>query len=158
MILVIIIIIFLVMPDYSFSRIFRAHTISKDYIAPTEPISINTPKGIISSNIANTNDSREQGLSGVKNLNPDSGLLFVFPSKSTYGFWMKDMNFALDIVWINEFKEVVGVSANVLPSTYPDVFYPPTDVKYVLETNAGTAEKFGLKKGIKLDFLDINAQ
>ncbi len=131
------------------SFIFRDSFISKDNIGF---LNLKTPNSVIKVQLADTDATREQGLSGVKFLEENSGMLFVFPNSSLYGFWMKDMNFALDIVWIDEYKQVVAIEENVSTSTYPSVFYPPVAVKYVLEINSGKAKDFGLKKGVKLDF------
>lgn len=94
----------------------------------------------INIDIADTPAEREQGLSGRVSLPDDYGLLFVFDTPGDYGFWMKDMNFAIDIVWINAEKKIVGVENSVSPATYPNVFYPKEPVLYVLEVPAGFAK------------------
>ncbi len=131
------------------SFLFKDSLISKDSMVF---LNLKTPNSVIKVQLADTDAAREQGLSGVTFLSEDSGMLFVFPDSSLYGFWMKDMNFALDIIWVDEFKQIVGIEENVSTSTYPNVFYPPVVVKYVLEVNSGKAKDLGLKKGIKIDF------
>ncbi|MDQ2932930.1 MAG: DUF192 domain-containing protein, partial [bacterium] len=83
--------------------------------------------------IAKTPSTRELGLSGRAGLEADEGLLFMFPTAGSHGFWMKDMNFPIDIVWIDSSKRVVGVTENVSPDSYPQTFLPPQKVQYVLE-------------------------
>jgi len=96
---------------------------------------------------------RQKGLSGRESLSPKSGMLFVFDSSSEKNcFWMKDMKFAIDMVWIDDQKNVVTVTQNVGPDTYPSVFCPEVSVKYGLEINAFSAEKYGIKTGEKLSF------
>lgn len=95
--------------------------------------------------VANTDALRVKGLSGVDKLKSNEGMLFIFPKEGNYGFWMKDMNFPIDIIWIDRDLKVAGVAKNVLPSTYPQAFYPPTPVPYVLELPAGTFDANGLK-------------
>ncbi len=99
--------------------------------------------------IADTMRSRTQGLSGRASLAENSGMLFVFPASFKYGFWMKDMNFPLDMVWIRDGK-VVGVTADVPPPSgflsLPS-YFPPEAVDEVLEINAGTAAKLDIKAG-----------
>ncbi len=95
--------------------------------------------------IANNASPRALGLSGRESLEDGSGMLFVFPEVGKYGFWMKDMNFPIDIIWINNEMRVVGVEKNIAPDTYPDSFYPPGDIKYALEVPGGYFDKYSLK-------------
>src|SRR5690242_15708811 len=50
---------------------------------------------------ADTPAKQQQGLSGTASLPLDQGMLFIFPKDGTYAFWMKDMNYSLDIIWID---------------------------------------------------------
>lgn len=115
-------------------------------------IDFTTPKGTIKVMVADTDASREQGLSYRSSLPANQGMLFVFDDPGMYAFWMKDMHFPLDMVWINSDKMVVGVSRDLSPDTYPSTFPPPSPVPYVLEINAGSADKLGLVSGAKIDF------
>ncbi|OHB06180.1 MAG: hypothetical protein A3A26_01405 [Candidatus Zambryskibacteria bacterium RIFCSPLOWO2_01_FULL_47_14] len=90
--------------------------------------------------IADSDAERAQGLSGRQVLETETGLLFIFDEPGFHGFWMKDMKFPIDIVWLGNDFEVIGVEKNVSPNTYPQVFYPPRAVKYVLELNAGESD------------------
>lgn len=101
--------------------------------------------------IASSEAARTRGLSGRTNIRSDYGMLFVFPNKDRHGFWMKDMLEPIDIIWISDARTVVGVEANVSPQTYPNVFYPPEPVRYVLETRAGEAARLGLLPGTRLN-------
>lgn len=101
--------------------------------------------------IADTMISRAQGLSGRPSLGENEGLFFIFSSPGSNGFWMKDMNFPIDIVWISGGK-VIGFSENLQPQPNKTVFslpvyYPPGAVDQVLEINAGAVAKYGLKEG-----------
>ncbi|MDB5189206.1 MAG: hypothetical protein JWL82_163 [Parcubacteria group bacterium] len=82
---------------------------------------------------------------------PDNyAMLFVFPEKARYGFWMKDMLVPIDITWLNDDGTILLVDHGVSPSTYPEVFYPPVPVKYVLETRAGYATAHNWEEGTKV--------
>src|SRR3989339_101380 len=60
--------------------------------------------------IANTEAERTAGLSGKKGFEKNiGGLLFVFEKPEYHGIWMKNMNFPIDIIWINKELTVVGV-------------------------------------------------
>ena len=96
----------------------------------------------ISVEISDTDEERAQGLSGREDLALGTGMLFVFENPAIHGFWMKDMKFDIDIVWINEAGDVLGVEKNISPDTYPEVFDPDEPVKYVLELKAGEADKY----------------
>ncbi|MBP6857738.1 MAG: DUF192 domain-containing protein [Candidatus Pacebacteria bacterium] len=87
--------------------------------------------------IADTDEQREQGLSNTQYLEPNTGKLFVFNNPGDYGFWMKDMNYPIDIIWIDKNTKIIGISKDLRPETYPEIFYPPSEVVYVLEVNAG---------------------
>lgn len=111
-------------------------------------ISLNGQKFNIT--LANTNESRAQGLSGTHSLPQNEGKLFVFDTPDTYGFWMKDMNYSIDIIWFDQDWSVVGLQQNVAPQTYPKVFYPQNSALYVLEVNAGLSNSLGLGLGDKV--------
>jgi len=101
--------------------------------------------------VADSPAEREIGLSYRKSLPEDQGLLFVFEKPDFYGFWMKDMNFPLDFLWINENFEVVDISKNITTSTYPDLITPKSPAQYVLEVNAGLIDKKAWKIGDRLE-------
>lgn len=113
---------------------------------------IKTPKGVIYAFVAKNPTTRAQGLSGYGSLDVDKGMLFIFPSLKVQGFWMKDMNFPLDIVWIDSDRKIVGVDSNISPKTYPKTFFSPSKIQFVLEVNAGIAEKLGLMTGTRVVF------
>lgn len=85
--------------------------------------------------IADTKEKRGLGLSGRPALPADGGMLFVFDQPGNYGFWMKDMNFPIDIVWLDANKKIIGTTKNLQPKSYPQIFYPPAPIKYALEIN-----------------------
>lgn len=99
---------------------------------------------------ATTNAEREKGLGGRNEIPQNYGMLFVFPKDGSYGFWMKDMLVPIDIFWLNDKGQVVSITTDVATSTYPDVFYPTTPARYVLETAAGFARDHFIKIGTPL--------
>ena len=90
----------------------------------------------ITAEIADTQEKRELGLSGRPALPADQGMLFVFDQPGRHGFWMKDVNFPIDIVWLDENKRTISITKNLQPNSYPQLFYPPQDIKYALEIKA----------------------
>ncbi len=110
---------------------------------------------IIRAEIAQTPEAREQGLMFREHMPKNSGMLFIFPRPHAYRFWMKNCKFPLDIIWLNEKKEVVYLVEKAPPcSVDPCPQYGPTDREalYVLEVAAGLSQKIHLKVGMSLRF------
>ncbi|MCH8049079.1 DUF192 domain-containing protein, partial [Patescibacteria group bacterium] len=91
---------------------------------------------ILQVEIADTQEKREKGLSNRESLQENRGMLFLFEKPGRYGFWMKEMNFAIDIIWIDKDKSVTEITKNVDPKTFPKVFYSTEAVQYVVSTRA----------------------
>jgi uncharacterized membrane protein (UPF0127 family) len=98
--------------------------------------------------ILTSEDEREKGLSGTPSLATDRAMLFVFPNDSKWGIWMKDMNYPIDIVWLDSGHKVVHMVKNAQPSSYPDtIFQPERPARYVIELVSGTIERTGISIG-----------
>jgi uncharacterized membrane protein (UPF0127 family) len=97
--------------------------------------------------IADDHCKKELGLSGRSGISEGQGILFVFDSVGNYGFWMKDMNFSIDIIWLDQDFKVVGIEKSLSPSTFPKVYGTVFDSKYVLEVSDGFVEKNSIKVG-----------
>lgn len=123
-----------------------------DASTSTDSILIKAPKAEINAMVADTSTELANGLSGKESLAETDGMLFVFEVPGKYGFWMKDMQFPIDIIWIDGSKTVLGVTSDVASSTYPNLFLPPADNSYVLELNSGAAMRFGIATGTVLTF------
>lgn len=102
--------------------------------------------------IADDNNEKEKGLSGRKSLKESSGMLFMFDVSGDYVFWMKDMKFPIDIIWINENLSIVHIEEGVIPETYPITFKSPSESKYVLEVSSGFSSKNNFKIGDRVEF------
>jgi uncharacterized membrane protein (UPF0127 family) len=100
--------------------------------------------------IAQTAEERSKGLSGKQSMSDDRGMLFVFETAGIYGFWMKDMHFPLDFIWIKD-GIVVEISKNVPVENDSDltIYKPNQPIDSVLEVNAGWADKNEIKIGDK---------
>lgn len=103
--------------------------------------------------LADTEKEREQGLSGHNPLLDNEGMFFIFEKPEIYPFWMKDMLFPIDIIWINQDFKVNYIEKNALPESYPKSFSPNDPALYVLEVNAGFSEKNNLKIGETVKFI-----
>lgn len=102
--------------------------------------------------VADSDQERMQGLSGREGLAQNEGLLFVFEKEGYHGFWMKDMNFAIDMAWIDKDKKIIHIESDVSPDSYPKVFSPNFPSLYVLETKANFLKNAGIKIGDLAEF------
>lgn len=100
--------------------------------------------------LAETEDQRKKGLSHRDGICDNCGMIFIFDKKGEYGFWMKDMRFGLDIVWISNAK-VVHMEKNI-PPDFTSVLRPTKEADMVLEIKAGKADELGLKIGDEINF------
>ena len=113
------------------------------------------PQGEIQAQLANTLTARELGLSYRDKIGDNEGMLFVFDKPDIYAFWMKDMNFPIDMIWFSSTGQVVHTEENLATSTYPKAFANKPKAQYVLEMNAGMAKKYGLYLGSKVDLSKV---
>src|SRR3990167_11489633 len=100
--------------------------------------------------VSNTEALREKGLSGHTPLTDQQGMIFVFSDNNVRYFWMHEMTFPLDIIWINSDHTIAGISRDLpicLPNAYCPDYSSQTPVKYVLEINANLAKQWGLQVG-----------
>ncbi|HEY4480168.1 MAG TPA: DUF192 domain-containing protein [Candidatus Paceibacterota bacterium] len=97
--------------------------------------------------IADMGEERVRGLSGRESLPANTGLLFVFEKEEKHGIWMKDMNFPIDIAWLDKNKQIIHIEHNVSPDTYPKIFTSNAPALYILEVNASFFEKSNIKIG-----------
>lgn len=99
--------------------------------------------------VADTDKKRIKGLSGTKSLLQNTGMVFIFDREDMQGIWMKDMNYSIDIVWLDSLCRVTGLK-NAGPDSYPEVFLPIMPSKYVLEVPSGSVID-GINIGDTLD-------
>ncbi len=98
---------------------------------------------------------QQKGLGGRESLAPNAGMLFVFDQPTAQSFWMKDMKFDLDFIWIND-HQVAEITPNVkAPNGESDqqlpIYTAQTAVESMLEVNAGWAEAHKIKVGDRVD-------
>lgn len=105
--------------------------------------------------VADTDRLRSKGLSGKLSMPQNYGMLFLFPKAGYYTFWMKDMSFPLDFVWIRD-KKIVDMTLNVehpKRKSDPLPYYSSKEtVNAVLELNAQSVAKYGLHVGDSVSY------
>ena len=108
----------------------------------------------ISVEVADTVEKRSLGLGKRPGLKNGWGMLFVFEKRKQHGFWMKDMQFPLDIIWLDNHR-IVYILRNVQPAksgVIPPVMTPPVAGNFVLEIDAGRADELKLQIGQRLKY------
>ncbi len=118
---------------------------------PEETLSIDGATWTVE--LATTVVEQTRGLSYRPSLASGTGMLFIFPSPGVQNFWMKDMHFPLDMIWIGSDGTVAGFAENV-PAPAPNtalwnlpVYTSPAGVSEVLEVNAGSVAKYRIQVG-----------
>ena len=99
---------------------------------------------------AHSSDAQQKGLSDTLHLDQDRGMLFWYDHMAERCFWMKDMRYALDIVWLDGKKKVLHIERNLTPQSYPQAYC--TVSQYVIELNTGEANKSKITVGEVLSF------
>ena len=101
--------------------------------------------------VVRTPEEREHGLMSRDRLASGQGMLFIFDESGDYAFWMKNMTFSIDILWLDEAKSIVHIEENVPPCKADpcSLYSPGVEAKYVLEIPAGDSRRRNLVKGQK---------
>jgi uncharacterized membrane protein (UPF0127 family) len=118
-------------------------------------VSVTVKSLVLVADIAATDEQRTKGLSVKDSLAENEAMLFVFDNEAEHTFWMKDMKFPIDIIWIDINKTVVHIERNLQPCSSEllcPAYKPIDDSLYVLETVGGFAEKHDIAKGTRVDF------
>lgn len=113
----------------------------------TAKVSINNTT--FTAEIADTAKKQEIGLSEKTSLDSDKAMLFPFGKPYYYRFWMKNMKFPLDIIYIQNNK-IVEIFEEVKPPTNnenPEILVPKETADTVLEINAGLSKQNNIKTG-----------
>ena len=104
--------------------------------------------------VADTLKKRSLGLGKRTSLKKGWGMLFVFEKRKPHRFWMKDMQFPLDIIWLDNHRivHIIHKAQPVNSKVEPEVMTSPVPVNFVLEIAAGRAVKLRLKTGQRMNF------
>ena len=132
--------------------------------APTDPYASTYATGsevVIDGNtvdiaLSTTTTEIDQGLQDRPTLGANDGMLFVFNKASIYQFWMPNMSFSLDMIWIGSDNKIVHISRNAPPLLDPSKpvwFKPSSPAQYVLEVNANYAATHNIRIGDAVQFV-----
>ncbi|MEK7559146.1 MAG: DUF192 domain-containing protein [Patescibacteria group bacterium] len=107
--------------------------------------------------VAKTEKDKQIGLSKYKKIENERGMVFSFSKANYYPFWMKEMKFPIDIIYINDGK-IVTIYRNVptpKDKLSPPVYNSTKPADTVLEVNAGLSQKYNFKEGDTVSFSNI---
>jgi len=137
-----------------------AAAIGRSFVAGVKNPPLETGRAILGGEIfrvelARTVGERALGLSGRGDLGERDGMLFIFGAPAVHRFWMKDMLFPIDIIWINGGR-IIGFAENAQPEPGKRVwelavYSPPEPAGMVLEVRAGTVARLGVNVGDNLE-------
>jgi hypothetical protein len=108
----------------------------------------------VQAELAQTDAKRQRGLMFRDSLAENQGMIFIFDKEDRYGFWMKNMRFPLDIIWIDAEKRIVDIKKDV-PACREEsceTLMPAAEAKYVLEVQSGFTDRRGIKIGDRIEF------
>ncbi len=105
--------------------------------------------------IADDEVSRRKGLSILDRIKDNEAMLFIFDDIDYHNFWMKDMKFSIDIIWLDDNKKVIYEKKYARPSDYPSIYEPDVKSLYVLEFRYNFIDENNIKIGDSLYF-DFN--
>ncbi len=100
--------------------------------------------------LAATDEQRIKGLSSLEKLNENEGMLFLFDQPSKQGFWMNEMKFPIDIIWLDTNSRVIHTERNLEPCRIfmaCHVYTPQVDSLYVIELRSGFTNDHSIKNG-----------
>jgi uncharacterized membrane protein (UPF0127 family) len=107
--------------------------------------------------VTETLEDKRQGLSIFEEINENQGMLFEFPEENYHSFWMKDMKFDIDIIFLDKDKKVIQIFENVQKDSYVNEknyksYMPKLKSKYVIEIRSGESKKNRIKPGDAIIF------
>jgi uncharacterized membrane protein (UPF0127 family) len=134
-------------------KLFSANDISGCNVTYRHDTRIKVGSGsYIDAEVPESTQQKEVGLGGRSCIGAEQGMLFVFNKQDQYDFWMKNMKFPIDIIWINENKVAIDITSNISPATYPKTFTSKQTARYVLEIQSGKAQQLNISEGTHLKF------
>lgn len=128
---------------------------ASEYKCAYDHAEVFTPDGtLIRVEVADTVEKRRLGLGKRSHLRAGWGMLFIFDVRKRHSFWMKDMHFSIDIIWLDNYR-IVHIEHAVPPpllGTSPPLYTPRNPANFVLEIAAGQAKALKLDVGDSLKY------
>ena len=147
---IIIIAVVVFIPKEESQQVDLTYQVTEEQVPPVE---IRFPNShSIQVEVVESSEDRQRGLSHREYLAEGHGMLFL-SDRRPQSFWMKDMNFDIDIIWIDN-NVIIGFETNISHEKIPlESYLSPVPVDKVLEVNAGFVNKNSLEIGDMLDIM-----
>ena len=101
--------------------------------------------------IAENDAERNKGLMYRPYIPDSTGMLFIFPEPRELGFWMKNTQIPLDIMYVDANKKIISIQKHTKP--FSEESLPSNGVaQYVVEVNAGFSDRNDIKPGDVVSF------
>lgn len=108
--------------------------------------------------LAVNDDQRRKGLSGRQSLSRDAGMLFVFPTERTLSFWMKNVSFPLDIIFMDSERLITGIQTMApqygVGEDLLKIYKSDSPSMYALEINGGISAQLGIEVGMRVSLIE----
>lgn len=144
---IIILALAILLPAATVSFFKTNHQWEQSFLQPAKNIKVGDTPIIVA--IADSSAEITQGLSGRTGLENNQGLLFIFPEADYQTFWMKDMRFDIDMIFIRD-NIIVDIAKNMpspSPLEFPATYKSSEPADMVLEVNAGLSDHHGWELG-----------
>ncbi|GEM_PF-433411 len=108
--------------------------------------------------LATKSEERQRGFMFRDEICDRCGMLFVFPEESELTFWMPNVYFPLDLIFMDQSGIIVKIHENTTPNNDQKKYFSEKPAQYALETKSGFVKSFGLKEGQKVDIQHLQKQ
>lgn len=121
---------------------------------PNEPFVTVEVNGVkVAAEVADDPVEKTQGLMFRDRLGKNEGMIFPFDEEGHYNFWMLNVQFPLDLIWINSDKTIIDITLNAQPCTVNCPTYTSkVKARYVLEVNGGFVSRNNIAVGAQVNF------
>ena len=113
----------------------------------TDTIKISFQDTTFTTWVSETYQEKQEGLSIFNSLGKQEAMLFIFDKTGKHSFWMKNMKFPIDIVWLDEDKKIVFLKENARPEDFPQSYGGEIDSHYVLEFAKDSITQYNMREG-----------
>jgi len=102
--------------------------------------------------ITESRENQTTGLAAFEEIKENQGMIFEFPEEDYHAFWMKNMKFDIDMIFLDQNNQVIQIFENVQKSSYKSdtdfqTYMPKLKSKFVIEIKSGETKKNGLRTG-----------
>lgn len=120
-------------------------SLAQDFLRPRTTLHLGD--GVFRAMVADTDAARQKGLADTDALAINEAMLLVFDRDAQWSIWMRDVEYPIDVVWLDSQKHVVYIVKNMPPHSYPTSFTPDKPARYVVELAAGSVDAKSISIG-----------